>query len=339
METKTLELRDIILDPAVQPRVALDEDYIEELKAELQAGANLPEVMVFFDGTVFHIADGFHRYLAHQRAGRNEIPVQIHEGGKREAQLYAVGSNATHGKRRTNADKRKAVETLLRDAEWGGWSDRHISKVCRVSQPLVSDVRNELTESGFQFPATRMCSDGREMDVTQIGSTRGQDQQLAEEPPEDTNPTETTQVDDAEPAGEDPASTPESSASVAHSQPDDAAESDGPQPEAEPEGGTAPEAEEMAPVKRDESPAEKSEPSSIEIDVDIPTLKAKVAELEALLRERDLRISELEKRVQELENDNAYWFKEFDRLDDKEKRNLMAKWTEQKPSRRPLLSF
>jgi hypothetical protein len=28
-------------------------------------------------------------------------------------------ANAAHGQRRTNADKRKAVITLLEDAEWG----------------------------------------------------------------------------------------------------------------------------------------------------------------------------------------------------------------------------
>jgi len=312
METKTLQLRDIILDPAVQPRVALDEDYIEELKAELLEGVKLPEVMVFFDGTVFHIADGFHRFLAHQRAGRNEIMAQIHEGGKRDAQLYAVGSNATHGKRRTNADKRKAVETLLRDAEWGGWSDRHISKVCRVSQPLVSDVRKELTESGFQFPATRMCSDGREMDVTQIGSTHGQEPQLAGESPENANPTETTQVVESEPAGEGSISNSESFDPIVGSQPGDSAESDGTQSEAEPEGETLPPTEEEATAEGDESPAEELETQSPETDDDIPTLKAKVAELEALLQEKDLRISELEKLVQKLEKDNAYFVKEIE---------------------------
>jgi len=32
--------------------------------------------------------------------------------------LYAVGSNATHGLRRSNADKRRAAQMLLEDPEW-----------------------------------------------------------------------------------------------------------------------------------------------------------------------------------------------------------------------------
>jgi hypothetical protein len=43
--------------------------------------------------------------------------------------------------RRTNADKRRAVETLLRDEEWGKWSDREIASRTETSAPLVASVR------------------------------------------------------------------------------------------------------------------------------------------------------------------------------------------------------
>lgn len=39
----------------------------------------------------------------------------------REAILFIVGANASHGLRRTNADKRRTVERLLADEEWRGW--------------------------------------------------------------------------------------------------------------------------------------------------------------------------------------------------------------------------
>jgi hypothetical protein len=41
-------------------------------------------------------------------------------------------------------DKRRAVETLLRDAEWSKWSDRRIATACRVGNRLVGNLRNEL---------------------------------------------------------------------------------------------------------------------------------------------------------------------------------------------------
>ena len=53
----------------------------------------------------------------------------------------AAGENATHGKRRTNADKRAAVLRWLEDDEGQQWSDEHISKQCCVS---ITAVRNAM---------------------------------------------------------------------------------------------------------------------------------------------------------------------------------------------------
>jgi hypothetical protein len=59
----------------------------------------------------------------------------------REAILFSVGANATHGIRRTNADKRNAVLKLLGDPEWGQWSDSQIAKICGVSHAFVGEMR------------------------------------------------------------------------------------------------------------------------------------------------------------------------------------------------------
>jgi DNA N-6-adenine-methyltransferase (Dam) len=58
-----------------------------------------------------------------------------------------LGTNATHGLRRTNADKRRAVETLLRDEEWSKWSNREIARKCFVSSDLVDRIRKDLYSS------------------------------------------------------------------------------------------------------------------------------------------------------------------------------------------------
>ena len=50
-----------------------------------------------------------------------------------------------HGVRRTNADKRKAVMTLLQDEEWSQWSNVKIAEQCAVSDELVRKVRHELS--------------------------------------------------------------------------------------------------------------------------------------------------------------------------------------------------
>lgn len=69
--------------------------------------------------------------------------------------MFSVGSNASHGLRRTNADKRKAVLKLLEDEEWGKWSDRSIGEKCAVSNRFVTNLRNELSVNGSQIPPER----------------------------------------------------------------------------------------------------------------------------------------------------------------------------------------
>lgn len=96
----------------------IDAAVIEDYALSLRASATLPPVVGFFDGANFWLADGFHRYHAHLAIEADEIPGYVHEGTKRDAVLYSVGANHGHGLRRSNEDKRKAVMTLLEDAEW-----------------------------------------------------------------------------------------------------------------------------------------------------------------------------------------------------------------------------
>ena len=63
--------------------------------------------------------DGFHRLAYIVRCGAIKNPSNtVHggdSGGWRDAILPRGGANASHGLRRTNADKWRAVEVLLRD--------------------------------------------------------------------------------------------------------------------------------------------------------------------------------------------------------------------------------
>ena len=56
-----------------------------------------------------------------------------------------VGANDTHGLRRSQADRRNAVLTLLRDPEWTRLSDRKIAEAARVDHKTVARTRRELT--------------------------------------------------------------------------------------------------------------------------------------------------------------------------------------------------
>jgi hypothetical protein len=104
-------------------------------------GADFPPVTVFKDGSTYWLADGFHRVSAAKQAGLETIRTEVREGILRDAILFAVGCNDTHGLRRSNADKRKAVEMLLADEEWATKSDRWIAEKCLVSPTFVGSMR------------------------------------------------------------------------------------------------------------------------------------------------------------------------------------------------------
>lgn len=139
-----IPIEDIRRDGGTQPRARLDESTIQEYTASLGEGIVYPPVTLFYDGEQYWLADGFHRVKAHEEAGRSHINAEVRTGTRREAILYSVGANAAHGLRRSNADKRRAVETLLSDKEWRKWSDREIASRCSVSQTFVGNVRREI---------------------------------------------------------------------------------------------------------------------------------------------------------------------------------------------------
>lgn len=139
-----LKLKDIRLDGETQPRKYVNEEVVGDYAELLLEDATFPPVTVFNDGANYWLADGFHRFHANKKAGFLDIEANVIDGTRREAILFSVGANAVHGLRRTNEDKRKAVETLLNDIEWSEWSDREIARQCNVSDMTVSRVRKTL---------------------------------------------------------------------------------------------------------------------------------------------------------------------------------------------------
>ena len=146
---QSLLIRQIRRDGGTQARVGLNEDtvqdYAELMREQRWDFQSRQRPIVLYDGTVFWLADGFHRIEAAQRAGLSDYPVEVLSGTQRDAILRAAGANAQHGLRRTNADKRRAVELLLRDEEWRQWSDRKIAEACAVDHKTVADVRRSLS--------------------------------------------------------------------------------------------------------------------------------------------------------------------------------------------------
>jgi len=136
---KELLIESVRTDGGTQSRVKIDEAYVAELVEFVEAGVQLPPIDVFHDGTDYWCADGFHRVMAYSRLGRRTIMAHIRKGTKDDAVWASCGANAAHGLKRTNDDKRKAVEMAL--AAHPEFSDRAIAEHCKVSKQLPSNVR------------------------------------------------------------------------------------------------------------------------------------------------------------------------------------------------------
>lgn len=138
---KVLNLQAICIDGGTQSREQINQDCVAEYADLVKEGVELPPVRVYYDGTDYYLADGFHRYFAHVHAGKASIAADVINGTLRDAILNSLGANSSHGLRPNNADKRKAIQTMLDDFEWSEFSDREIARACNVSHVLVAQVR------------------------------------------------------------------------------------------------------------------------------------------------------------------------------------------------------
>lgn len=143
--TTKLTLSKIRLDGGTQPRAEIDPFVVDDYAAAMNEAAGFPAIVVFYDGKDHWLADGFHRVQAAMKAGLKTLASDVRQGTRRDAVLHSVGANASHGLRRTNADKRRAVETLLRDETWTTWSDNKIAQLCFVHHDTVGKARKELS--------------------------------------------------------------------------------------------------------------------------------------------------------------------------------------------------
>jgi hypothetical protein len=171
--TKKLDIAELNIRGGTQARKEIDEPTVGEYAAAMEAGAQFPPIVAYFDGKENWVADGFHRLWACERIDITEIDVEIHPGTRRAAILHACGANSIHGLPRTNDDKRSAVLMLLEDTEWAKWSDREIARRCAVADTTVGRVRKIATAAKPQSDS-RKGADGRVINTGNIGTNKTQ---------------------------------------------------------------------------------------------------------------------------------------------------------------------
>jgi hypothetical protein len=151
-------LASIVIDNRFQTRAAMDQTAIEEyIDAIRVAGCwPFPPIKIVSQ----YLVDGFHRIEAAQRVAADpKTSVELRKSLQSIpcervsvdltvdnipmlALQHALAANHTHGLRRSNADKRRAVELALKS--WIDKSDREIATLTGTSHPFVGRVRGEM---------------------------------------------------------------------------------------------------------------------------------------------------------------------------------------------------
>jgi protein gp37 len=140
-----LRIDQIQLHEDLQLRASTNWEHVEDLFEVIQAGNQFKDApVVFQQDNVYWLADGYHRVYAFQKAGVESAEFDVRDGSFRDAKLHAIQSNMSHGLKRTNADKRRAVEMLLKDEEWAQRSDRWIAETAGVSHTTVSNIKTQV---------------------------------------------------------------------------------------------------------------------------------------------------------------------------------------------------
>lgn len=163
--TEKILLESIRLDGGTQPRQELDESLVQLYKEQLLDGAEFPGVELYFDGKFYWLADGFHRFHAHKKAGYKDILSSVSKGTKRDAFIASLKANSKHGKPRTQEERRYVIQLAIEDIELGELSDHQIGKVCDVSPTTVGRVRKAF---GLERSAS-IGKDGKRRDTSNIG--------------------------------------------------------------------------------------------------------------------------------------------------------------------------
>ena len=102
--TEDLSITQIRIDQEIQARCKINNAVVSEYSEAMQRGAIFPPITVFYDGSQYWLADGFHRVKAKEANGDCKILAEVEFGSRREAKLYAAGANVNHGLRRKTAD-------------------------------------------------------------------------------------------------------------------------------------------------------------------------------------------------------------------------------------------
>jgi phage N-6-adenine-methyltransferase len=146
ISTDTLKVSAIRMDGGTQMRESLDQATVERYAEHYTDGVEFPSVVVFYDGQVYWLADGFHRVHAAIAAKLEAINADIRSGDRMAAIRYALSANAANGRPRSNGDMRRAYMVAVENKLCKATDAKAIKELLQCSvqwaRRLTQEVRD-----------------------------------------------------------------------------------------------------------------------------------------------------------------------------------------------------
>src|SRR5262249_11523168 len=113
-ERRRVRIDQIIIDPELQLRVAINEEAVEEYAEAKARGDKFPRPRLVEDSAKrLYLVAGRHRLESDLKLGAEFVDVLVTKGEREYALWLAIAENKDHGLRRTNADKARALKAAL----------------------------------------------------------------------------------------------------------------------------------------------------------------------------------------------------------------------------------
>jgi hypothetical protein len=188
---KKLNLLTIKIDGGTQARVSLNQDVVKEYAESMREGDVFPPITVFFDGSDYWLADGFHRYFATKANAFTSIEADVKNGTLDDATLFAFSANSKRGLSMTFEDNRNIIYAMLRHPEWSKWTNTAIAKHIGVSSMTVGRVKATMEKKDDE-PTVKKFIDKSGNEST-VDTSKLKTKQKIQKPDVSTAPTELEQ--------------------------------------------------------------------------------------------------------------------------------------------------
>jgi transposase len=179
---KELKVSDIRIDGGTQIRKELSKDKVNEYAEQMNDGVVFPPITVFFDGSSYWLASGFHRLFAEKQRESGVIKATVINGTVDDARWFALGDNK-HGLNMTAEDYRRSIDIALSHPKWSTYSNTQIANHVGVSASTVARVKKERNiKPADKVTYTDKHGNEATMDTSKIGKKPAKPKPAKSEP-------------------------------------------------------------------------------------------------------------------------------------------------------------